>query len=393
MRLLVVVAPTLPRLGMVKLLAFRPLPPAAEATMRASFAGAITCYEVALAHLGAPLANLNLDTGAPTQPGEYARADRTYGQWLSELARPEFADLPPALRREVLAFSEALLRNAAAETRCRDEAVSPERLHDALFQLPAGALRDSGGPAPARFAALHPAVYRQVASKAYHQAHHSPLYDLFQYVEPYATVPRHEVELGYQVGFNSHEAAGSGPAPANEWGQRARAEVGLTNRLMLEGQGFWQEPDGEHRHEQARLTNLNLAVRYRLAESGRCWVDPAVAVEYRQGLAGRGAGVEAKLILSRDVRRFTAVTNFGYRRGGLPPTRARTSAGALLFNAAAAYQFTPWLAGGIEYEQDFLGPTVGILLRQTRLTLSGGNTLGRGSGDLPPFRVGVTHRF
>ncbi|QKG51917.1 zinc dependent phospholipase C family protein [Hymenobacter sp. BRD67] len=96
MHLLVWLRPTLPRLGVAPQLAFRPLPPAAEATMQASFGQAIVRYQALLADLSAPLPNLNLDTGRLTQLGDYSLADRTNTLWIRRLANARRGNLAPA---------------------------------------------------------------------------------------------------------------------------------------------------------------------------------------------------------------------------------------------------------------------------------------------------------
>jgi hypothetical protein len=50
------------------------------------------------------LANLNLDTGRATARGEYTLADETYDELLDKLADREFADVPAALRTNIVAF-------------------------------------------------------------------------------------------------------------------------------------------------------------------------------------------------------------------------------------------------------------------------------------------------
>ncbi|MBF9140488.1 zinc dependent phospholipase C family protein [Hymenobacter properus] len=51
-----------------------------------------------------PLADNNLDTGAPTQPTAYVLADRTYGELLRRLHKHKFRRLTPALRQTLLAY-------------------------------------------------------------------------------------------------------------------------------------------------------------------------------------------------------------------------------------------------------------------------------------------------
>jgi hypothetical protein len=48
--------------------------------------------------------NVNLDTGRPTRPGEYASCDRTYAELLHKLKLERFAGITPALRDNLLNF-------------------------------------------------------------------------------------------------------------------------------------------------------------------------------------------------------------------------------------------------------------------------------------------------
>jgi hypothetical protein len=47
---------------------------------------------------------VNLDVGRPTRPGEYEPADEAYAALLEKLDEHDFADVTPALRRDVLHF-------------------------------------------------------------------------------------------------------------------------------------------------------------------------------------------------------------------------------------------------------------------------------------------------
>ncbi|GAA4493175.1 hypothetical protein GCM10023172_01400 [Hymenobacter ginsengisoli] len=107
MHVLVWLRPALPRLGVAPLLAFRPLPPAAFATMQASFGEALVRYQAMLAHLATPLPNLNLDTGQPTRAGVYALADRTYAGWVQRLARTRHLELATAVQENLRLFYTA----------------------------------------------------------------------------------------------------------------------------------------------------------------------------------------------------------------------------------------------------------------------------------------------
>jgi hypothetical protein len=62
------------------------------------------------------LVNLNLDTGKATVRGEYTLADETYDELLDKLADREFADVPAALRTNIVAFYGAADSRVASLT-------------------------------------------------------------------------------------------------------------------------------------------------------------------------------------------------------------------------------------------------------------------------------------
>ena len=62
------------------------------------------------------LANLNLDTGRATARGEYMLADETYDELLDKLSDREFADVPAALRTNIVAFYGATDSRVASLT-------------------------------------------------------------------------------------------------------------------------------------------------------------------------------------------------------------------------------------------------------------------------------------
>jgi hypothetical protein len=50
------------------------------------------------------LANVDLDTGRTTSAGEYELADETHAELLQRLAREHFANLPPELGADLVAY-------------------------------------------------------------------------------------------------------------------------------------------------------------------------------------------------------------------------------------------------------------------------------------------------
>ncbi|MGI4834563.1 MAG: zinc dependent phospholipase C family protein [Janthinobacterium lividum] len=100
----------LPKVGKLKSLKFVTPTPEAQQLFRQSFRQTVQTYAGFLSEQTATVGqagtypNIDIDTGHPTHLGEYALADRTYGEWVRELAKDKFKDLRPPLRENILAF-------------------------------------------------------------------------------------------------------------------------------------------------------------------------------------------------------------------------------------------------------------------------------------------------
>jgi len=100
----------LPKIGPLRPLKFKAPTPEAEALFLESFKDTRQRYQAALRAVGERrlnLANTNFDTGKPSTHGDYALADETYADLLDRLAERHFADVPPALRQNILAYYAA----------------------------------------------------------------------------------------------------------------------------------------------------------------------------------------------------------------------------------------------------------------------------------------------
>ena len=99
-----------PKFGKLKSLKLITPTPAAQAIFRQSFRQTITNYcrflNSQTGELGQAkeLPNTDFDTGHLTQLGEYALADRTYGQWVRDLAKNDFKEATPTIQQNILAF-------------------------------------------------------------------------------------------------------------------------------------------------------------------------------------------------------------------------------------------------------------------------------------------------
>jgi hypothetical protein len=97
----------IPKIGPFRTLGFSVPTPEAERLFLESFTSTRERYRQALDALKADqlnLANSNFDTGRPTSRGEYSLADETYDELLEKLADQHFADVPPALAANIVAF-------------------------------------------------------------------------------------------------------------------------------------------------------------------------------------------------------------------------------------------------------------------------------------------------
>jgi Zinc dependent phospholipase C len=97
----------MPKIGPFRTLGFTVPSPEAERLFLESFTSTRERFGQALASVKAGqlnLVNSDFDTGRPTSRGEYSLADETYNELLEKLADHHFADVPPALAANIVAF-------------------------------------------------------------------------------------------------------------------------------------------------------------------------------------------------------------------------------------------------------------------------------------------------
>jgi hypothetical protein len=96
-----------PKVGPLKVLAFKAPIPQAEKLFESSFTHTLDLYgDLLKRQRSGPLqlVNYDFDTGHPTEPGEYRLADETFGELAQKLAEHDPASIDPGLRRTVVAF-------------------------------------------------------------------------------------------------------------------------------------------------------------------------------------------------------------------------------------------------------------------------------------------------
>jgi Zinc dependent phospholipase C len=106
-RFIVFMVKVLPKIGPLSVLAFRLPTPEAEKLFVDSFALVRERYEQMLGmarNNALDLQNIDFDTGQPTMPGEYARADEAYTELRDRLARKPPVQVPEAMQRDLDRF-------------------------------------------------------------------------------------------------------------------------------------------------------------------------------------------------------------------------------------------------------------------------------------------------
>jgi hypothetical protein len=106
-RFIVFIVKVLPKIGPLSVLAFRLPTPEAERLFVDSFVLVRERYEQMLGvarNNALSLQNIDFDTGRPTMPGEYARADEAYTELRERLAKKPPVQVPEAMQRDLDRF-------------------------------------------------------------------------------------------------------------------------------------------------------------------------------------------------------------------------------------------------------------------------------------------------
>jgi len=96
-----------PKIGPLRILAFRTPTPETEQLFEASFNATLGHYRSLLQELqggSASLPNVNIDVGEETARGQYRLYDKACAELLNKLAAYGFHDTSPELRSELLRF-------------------------------------------------------------------------------------------------------------------------------------------------------------------------------------------------------------------------------------------------------------------------------------------------
>jgi hypothetical protein len=131
----------LPKVGPLKPLAFKAPTPEAAELFAQSFRDATERFRAEVNDLKDrqfEITNTNFDTGRPSRYGDYSLADETYAELLETLSEHQFAGMPTALTRHIIAFYGDSPRPSAEDRKHRKRWARVER---ALRELRTSSVR------------------------------------------------------------------------------------------------------------------------------------------------------------------------------------------------------------------------------------------------------------
>lgn len=148
--------------------------------------------------------------------------------------------------------------------------------------------------------------------------------------------------------YNGNRTFDSQPEKNNIQEQQYILEVGITPRWMIETSAGYEKVPGE----ETKLNDIEVETRVQFFEPGEYWLDAGLLIAY--GFAKQDQqpdSVEIKLLLQKDVGRFTTIVNIGFSEDIGTYSSAGGPDYALLWNTR--YRQSEYFQPGIEFQIDF----------------------------------------
>ncbi|MDT8285740.1 MAG: hypothetical protein RQ748_01415 [Elusimicrobiales bacterium] len=192
----------------------------------------------------------------------------------------------------------------------------------------------------------------------------------------YEYMTMHEGKAEVEV-YSTAEVADTSVRENSSWKHQVELEYGLTDRTDLALYQMFSQTNTAAT-KTFRYDGMKLRARHRLGEKGELPLDTLLYAEYKRGtdLSAQGS-LEAKLILAKDIGRFTLAYN---QQVEFP--LEKSSGAAHLFYAAAGWKASPVFRLSLEGKgvyrtgEAYLGPTVHFRARDMKVWANIGQLYG-----------------
>lgn len=154
-------------------------------------------------------------------------------------------------------------------------------------------------------------------------------------------------ELAFE--YNGSRTFDHDSSKNNEQEHELALEYGVNNRWEVEASaGFEKDPDANVKFDDIEIEN-----RFQFFEQGAHWLDSGLLVAYDQAMRHADSNsLEVKLLLQKDVGRFTNTANIGFEQN-VGKNSTGTGGPDYVFLWSTRYRYSELVEPGFEIQSDF----------------------------------------